>query len=95
MKKHMLAIFLLTGMAAVAVPASAQVYVRVAPPVTIVETVPAAPGSGYVWVNGHYNWNGKRYVWAGGHYERHGGRWCGGHWRHDAQGYIWVDGRWC
>lgn len=78
-----------------AIPASAQVYVQIAPPAPIVETVPAAPGAGYTWVAGYYRWNGTRYVWVHGHYERHGGHWCGGHWRHAAGGYYWVEGHWC
>lgn len=78
-----------------ALPASAQVYVQIAPPAPIFETIPAAPGSGYVWVNGHYNWNGNRYVWTGGRYVRHGGRYCDGHWRHGDRGYYWVEGHWC
>ncbi|HLX25473.1 MAG TPA: YXWGXW repeat-containing protein [Candidatus Cybelea sp.] len=78
-------------------PASAQayIYVQTAPPAPIYETVPAAPGPGYVWVGGYYRWNGNRYVWVHGHYARHAGRWCGGHWRHGAHGYYWVNGAWC
>ena len=96
MQKQLSALIFFAGLlSAAALPAAAQLYVQIAPPAPIVETVPAAPGSGYVWVNGHYNWSGNRYVWVGGHYERHGGRYCDGHWRHNARGYYWVAGHWC
>lgn len=95
MIKQLATIAIFAALAISAVPASAQVYVQIAPPAPIVETVPAPPGSGYVWLHGHYNWNGNRYVWVGGHYERHAGQYCEGHWRHDGHGYIWVDGHWC
>jgi hypothetical protein len=94
MIKHIIAIAVFAAFTAV-LPASAQVYIQIAPPTPVVEIVPASPGSGYVWVPGRYNYNGGRYVWAGGSYQRHAGRYCNGHWRHDARGYVWVDGRWC
>ena len=77
-----------------AAPAS-YVYVQVGPPAPMVETVPARPGPGYVWVGGYWNWNGSRYVWVHGRYVRHGGAWCGGHWRHEHHGWYWAPGRWC
>ena len=38
----------------------AGVYVRIAPPVPMVETVPLLPGPGYYWLPGSW-------VWAGDH----------------------------
>ena len=61
----------------VAAPAS-YVYVQVGPPAAVVETVPARPGAGYVWMGGYWTWNGSRYVWVHGRYVRHGGAWCAG-----------------
>jgi len=74
-----------------------QPAVVVQPPPVRVEVVPGAPGPGYVWVNGYWNWNGA-WVWVPGRYvfpprphlvwvpgvwihERHGWRWHHGHWR--------------
>jgi hypothetical protein len=74
---------------------AAIVYVTTAPPVAIVERVPARPGVGYVWLPGHYRWSGARYVWVGGRYVHHAGAWCNGHWAHTAHGYYWVEGHWC
>ena len=42
---------------------SADVIVKVRPPAAIVETRPAAPGPGYVWIGGVHRWNGTAYVW--------------------------------
>ena len=95
MKRHLPALLLFAGLLSAALPASAQVYVQVAPPAPVVETIPASPGTGYVWVNGHYRWDGNRYVWVGGRYSRHAGRYCDGHWRNTAHGYVWVEGHWC
>jgi hypothetical protein len=86
---------LAVSLAMLAIPAAAQVYVTIAPPAPIVETIPASPGAGYAWIPGHYRWNGYRYVWVGGHYMHHAGRWCNGHWHHGPRGYYWVEGNWC
>ncbi|MGH7981200.1 MAG: hypothetical protein ACREE6_17630 [Limisphaerales bacterium] len=63
------------------------------PPTTVVtsdepppipgETVIAAPGPGYVWIRGHWQWNGIGWVWMGG-------RWAYPPWPEA----IWVHGYW-
>jgi hypothetical protein len=97
MRKSILAAAFMAGaLLSAALPAAAQIYVRLAPPTPIVERVPTAPGPGYVWVGGHYNWNGTRYVWVPGHYIRHTGHWCAGGWHHNAvRGWYWTEGHWC
>jgi hypothetical protein len=98
MKQILAAIILAAaGFAGSLAPANAQayIYVQTAPPAPVYETVPAAPGAGYVWVGGYYNWTGGRYVWVHGHYVHHAGHWCGGHWHHNHHGYYWTAGRWC
>ena len=97
MKNVLAGVALAAGLAFISVPGGAQVvYVQVAPPAPLVETIPAAPGAGYAWVPGHYRWNGSSYVWLRGHYDHHAGRYCGGHWGHSHnRGYYWVEGRWC
>lgn len=74
--------------AAVCAPATAQVYVEVAPPPPRVEHMPP-PRHGHAWVSGHWEWR------------RHGYRWVPGHWVAARPGYRyhgpeWVarDGRW-
>jgi len=40
------------------------VFVRVAPPRTVVERVVRAPGPRDVCVGGYYRWNGHAYMWT-------------------------------
>ncbi len=74
-----------------------RVYVRIAPPPPIVETVVVAPGPGYVWVPGYYRWSGTAYVWVPGAWvrpPRPRAVWVPGHWVHDRRGWFFVEGRW-
>jgi hypothetical protein len=56
--------------------------VAVAPPAPIVETYGVAPGPGYFWAAGYWNWVGGRHVWVGGH------------WMAPRAGYAWEPHRW-
>ena len=75
-----------------------RVYVGYRPPPTErVEVVTVSPGPRYVWVKGHYRWDGRDYDWTPGHWERpprgyHS--WESGRWAHDRQGWYYVEGRW-
>ena len=40
------------------------------PPAPLAETVVAAPGPGFVWVDGYWGWTGGRWEWSGGHWAR-------------------------
>jgi YXWGXW repeat-containing protein len=78
-------------------PPPGAVYVRMAPPVPVVEVSGVAPGPGYVWVRGYHRWNGNAYVWTSGRWERRpraGAVWVDGRWRHHRNGYYWVEGHW-
>lgn len=98
MKKLLQAAAMSLTFLSLAAPALAQVYVNVAPPAPIAETRPMSPGSGYVWIAGHYKWNGYRYVWVNGHYAyRHctGGYWVAGQWVQGPHGrWHYKDGHW-
>lgn len=66
------------------------------PPRPPVETVVVAPGPGFVWVGGDWQWRG-RWVWmAGGWvmppYPR--AVWVGGHWSHGPHGWRHAPGHW-
>ncbi len=52
--------------------------------------------SGYVFVRGHWEWNGNQYDWRAGHWERQkaGHRWDDGRWEQRNNGWVWVDGGW-
>ncbi|HEY7792250.1 MAG TPA: hypothetical protein VIC33_17180 [Vicinamibacterales bacterium] len=74
-----------------------RMYVRVAPPVPIVEVRAAAPDAGWVWVPGYYTWNGRGYVWLAGRWERPPrGRfvWVPAHWTRSRRGWYLVRGHW-
>jgi hypothetical protein len=78
--------------------ADTRVYVRIGPPVALVETRPVAPGPHHVWIGGYHRWDGQAYLWVPGRWElppaRHRG-WAAGHWAHHRHnGYYWVDGHW-
>ena len=78
--------------------AGGRMYLRVGPPAPIVEARIVQPGPGYVWLPGHYFWNGFEYVWRPGVWVRPPrGRavWAPGHWVNEGRrGYFWVEGRW-
>lgn len=74
-----------------------RVYVRVGPPAPVYEVRVAAPGPGYVWLEGYHRWDGRAYVWVPGRWAtppRPRSRWEAGHWDHNGHGYFWVEGRW-
>jgi outer membrane lipoprotein SlyB len=54
--------------AGTAVPASTVVVQQAPPPPPADTVVVAAPGPGYVWIGGDYEWNGISWVWIGGHW---------------------------
>lgn len=61
------------------------------------EYVPPRPGAAYVWVPGHWHWNGYRYIWIGGRYVvRQSGwhHWVDGHWAVIHGRWTWIPGHW-
>jgi WXXGXW repeat (2 copies) len=75
-----------------------NVYVPTRPPVLVVESRPAAPSRGHVWIAGYHRWEGGAYQWTPGRWEQppHGhSRWVAGRWRHHSQnGWYWTEGHW-
>lgn len=72
------------------------VEVRQAPPADQVEVVPVAPRADYVWLKGHWHWNGGRWVWIPGRYEvsRRGARWVPAHYEGRGGVYYYIPGHW-
>ena len=69
-RKTLFATALVASIAGVAVPqASADVYVRVAPPAPRMEVMPESR-RGYVWVPGYWDYRGHRHVWVAGTWMR-------------------------
>jgi len=91
------ALLLFTALSAAPAVAGTQVYVRVGPPVAVVESRPPAPYRGWVWQPGHHRWVHHRYEWVRGSWAsppyRHAA-WRPGHWAHSHRGYYWVNGYW-
>jgi hypothetical protein len=78
-------------------PATRQVLVTQAPPAPRVEVQTVAPGPGYVWTPGYWQWTGTDYVWVSGNWvvrPRPSAVYVRGHWERRAGGYVWIPGRW-
>ena len=79
---------------------TARGHVR-GPGIYVVEQEPPPPPPrrvvayrpGYLWIEGHHNWNGNGYVWQDGYYE-HGYDYQPGRWERRGRGHVWVEGRW-
>jgi len=80
---------------------SAQGRVRTHGTVTVTEAPPPPQEevievrSGYVFVRGHWDWQG-RWVWIAGHWEREraGYMWAEGRWEQRGNQWVWVEGEW-
>jgi hypothetical protein len=75
----------------------AQVIVRIAPPVAIVEHPGPRPQPGFVWIAGYHRWDGAHYVWVGGRWDRPphpGQRWVAHRWVHRGDHWEMVEGHW-
>ena len=80
-RKLLLATLAVSSIGILPVPASAEVYIDVAPPAPRHEVIPAAR-HGYVWAPGYWDWRHGRHVWVKGHWER------------ERKGYYWHPSRW-
>src|SRR5215472_16189998 len=91
---------LLTPLAATLALAACGVraaYVTVPPPPAAYGVAGFAPGPGYVWCDGYWNWAGTRYVWVKGYWARPprpGMRWEPSRWVHRSGHYEFERGRW-
>jgi hypothetical protein len=96
-RRTLLALCMAAGSAAVFAPAiaSAEIYVRIAPPPPRHEVVPTVH-PGYVWVPGYWNWNGRSYVWVHGRSVRgrHGYHWVPDYWAQDHGRWRREHGHW-
>ena len=68
------------------------------PPPRAMGVVGYAPGPGYVWIDGYWDWRGNRYnYWVPGRWERpprRGAAWVGPHWDRRGGRHVWVRGYW-
>jgi outer membrane lipoprotein SlyB len=87
--------FMINSPTTVTPPAAPVIYQ--APPPTPTETVVAAPGPDYVWVDGEWEWGGAGWVWVGGHWMHPpyaGVVWVRGYSWHDRWGWHYERGHW-
>ncbi len=84
------------GPVVVAPAAQVGVEVMVAPPAPHVEVVGVAPGPGYFWIAGFWNWAGSRHVWVPGRWEAHrpGQVWVPHQWHQHGNGWRQEHGHW-
>ncbi len=87
-RKLLVAATLAASIGSIATPASAVVYIRVAPPEPRAEIAPE-PRRNRTWVAGHWEWRGKRHHWVEGHWIRDRS----GH-RYNQPQWVESNGRW-
>jgi hypothetical protein len=95
LRKLIIATVAASSIGAVALPASADIWVTTAPPAPRHEVVPA-PRAGYVWAPGYYDYRHGKYVWVSGHWERerHGMYWHPHRWVEKEGRWTMEKGRW-
>lgn len=89
--------FLVLILFSVSFAASAQIYVKIRPPVPVIVR-PPQPSHSHIWINEEWEPNNGSYRYSGGHwakpphphYVRRAGYWK--HHHHD--GDVWVQGTW-
>ena len=78
-------------------PDPEYVVVHEAPPAVIMDRRPPQPSGEYVWIDGYWDWSGRRYAWQGGHWTRppcvHA-IWVAPRYDRHEQGYRYMAGRW-
>ena len=87
----------LFGAVLVAVPAHAEIVIKLRPPVSIREHRTARPTPNHVWVNGYHHWDGNAYKWQAGRWEqppRARARWVAPRYTHRRDGYVYTEGHW-
>ncbi len=78
-------------------PPAGAVFVVREPPRPRAEVLIGAPGPGFTWIAGYWQWGREEYRWVPGRWERPPARfrhWEPGRWRHHRNGWYWVEGRW-
>lgn len=72
------------------------IYVEMEPPADLAEEEGNSPGSGYIWVKGHWVWH-NRWKWERGTWvlkPHETASWNSGHWKAKHHHWVWVPGYW-
>ena len=97
MKSRLLAgVFVILGTALTAC-AGGVYYQAYAPPPPRYGMVGVAPGPGFVWTEGYWDWRDRNWFWVGGRWMRppHArAMWVAPEWRHEGRGYRFHRGYW-
>jgi hypothetical protein len=98
MKRQFLAAgFLVAGTLLSGCAARGAVVVEFAPPAPRYAVIGVAPGPGYVWTEGFYEYRGGGYAWAPGRWmrpPRAHAVWVAGSWERGHRGYEFRRGYW-
>lgn len=89
--------FVMIGTLLSACAARGAVVVGFAPPPPRYAVVGVAPGPGYVWAEGYYDWRGGAYAWVRGSWMRPPhprAVWAPGVWVRSGRGYAFRRGHW-
>ena len=96
-KKFWLHCFLFAALGATAACAPHTYAVRSGPPPPRAGFVGRAPGPGYVWCDGYWDWRGGRWFWMNGFWQRpprvHA-VWVPAYWELHGRGYRFHRGKW-
>lgn len=78
------------------IPSEKIVFIAKAPPQPVNDSVPAAPGDGYFWVRGYWDYTANNFSWLTGRFEQLNPKWVMNParyvWR--ASGYVFVPMHW-
>ncbi len=72
-------------------------YVRYGPPAPRYRVIGVAPGPGYVWTDGYWDYRGHNWNWVEGRWvrpPRRGAVYVRPEWRHEGNGYRFHRGYW-
>ncbi len=67
------------------------------PPAPPGEAITVAPGPGFVWIGGYWDWGPSGWLWVHGrwgHGPWHGAVWVGPRWEHHGHGWVMRHGHW-
>ena len=77
--------------------AHAQLFANAPPPAMQAEQPPPAPGPGFTWIPGFWNWTGNQYAWTPGRWEQPpqpAQTWQAPAWERDGNRFRFRPGRW-
>jgi len=72
-------------------------YAAYGPPAPRYGVVGVAPGPGYIWTDGFWDWGGRDWRWSPGRWQRPphaGAHWVAPEWRHEGRGWRRRGGYW-